>query len=158
MNSLFNEHPTRRISDTFITAAVADAASQCSSPDDAGVGAFKTMLEAAKGKTMLQFHEMMTVFQLLHWNGTLRAMRERQCSRQEVIAHYSTRPLDDSMRGQMALDWVTREKMSPSTIIRELTLAETELEEARSLGRELRFPKEKREILLLAKNQLTCIS
>lgn len=24
----------------------------------------------------------MTVFQLLHWNGSLKAMRERQCSRQ----------------------------------------------------------------------------
>ena len=26
--------------------------------------------------------ELMTVFQLLHWNGSLKAMRERQCSRQ----------------------------------------------------------------------------
>ena len=24
------------------------------------------------------------MFQLLHWNGSLKAMRERQCSRQEV--------------------------------------------------------------------------
>ena len=34
-----------------------------------------------------------TVFQLLHWNGSLKAMRERQCSRQEVVDHYSRRPL-----------------------------------------------------------------
>lgn len=27
----------------------------------------------------------MTVFQLLHWNGSLKAMRERQCSRQVRI-------------------------------------------------------------------------
>ena len=40
------------------------------------------MLEANKGKTMLEFQELMTVFQLLHWNGSLKAMRERQCSRQ----------------------------------------------------------------------------
>ena len=26
----------------------------------------------------------MTLLQLLHWNGSLKAMRERQCSRQEV--------------------------------------------------------------------------
>ena len=50
---------------------------------------------------MLEFQELMTVFQLLHWNGSLKAMRERQCSRQEVVEHYSKRPLDDDMRSQM---------------------------------------------------------
>lgn len=43
------------------------------------------MLEANKGRSMLEFQELMTVFQLLHWNGSLKAMRERNCSRQEVI-------------------------------------------------------------------------
>ena len=49
------------------------------------------MLESNRGKTMLEFQELMTVFQLLHWNGSLKAMRERQCSRQEVVEHYSQR-------------------------------------------------------------------
>jgi LIX1-like protein len=35
--------------------------------------------------------EVMTVFQLLHWNGSLKAMRERECSRQEVVQHYTHR-------------------------------------------------------------------
>ena len=69
------------------------------------------MLEANKGRTMLEFQELMTVFQLLHWNGSLKAMRERQCSRQEVVAHYSHRALDDDMRSQMALDWIAREQV-----------------------------------------------
>jgi hypothetical protein len=30
------------------------------------------MLEANKGKSMLEFQELMTVFQLLHWNGSLK--------------------------------------------------------------------------------------
>ncbi|XP_032297719.1 LIX1-like protein, partial [Coturnix japonica] len=47
-----------------------------------GIGAFRFMLESNKGKSMLEFQELMTVFQLLHWNGSLKAMRERQCSRQ----------------------------------------------------------------------------
>lgn len=68
------------------------------------------MLEANKGRTMLEFQELMTVFQLLHWNGSLRAMRERQCSRQEVVAHYSARALDDAMREQMAREWGARER------------------------------------------------
>ena len=61
------------------------------------------MLESNLGKTMLEFQELMTVFQLLHWNGSLKAMRERQCSRQEVVEHYSKRPLDDDMRSQMVI-------------------------------------------------------
>lgn len=196
MNSLFNEHPSRRITDDFISQAVGDAAATASCrianengtvlTDDAsaGVEAFRVMLNISKGRTMLEFQEMMTVFQLLHWNGSLRAMRERHCSKQEVIAHYSSRTLDDIMRRQMALDWVAREELAHGTIRklvmghlrlldlrknkflgfiysftdRELVQAEGELEQARCLGRELRFPKEKREILVLAQGQLTCLA
>lgn len=112
------------------------------------------MLEANKGRTMLEFQELMTVFQLLHWNGSLKAMRERNCSRQEVLAHYSHRALDDDMRSQMALDWITREQEATGTIAHELEVAEQELESARLAGRELRFPKEKRDILVLALSQI----
>ena len=99
------------------------------------------MLQQNLGKTMLEFQEVMTVFQLLHWNGSLKAMRERQCSRQEVVQHYSHRALDDDMRSQMALDWIAREQEIPGIIARELNLSERELEAARVAGRELRFPK-----------------
>merc|ERR1712025_1371336 len=115
-----------------------------------GVEAFKFMLESSLGKSMLEFGEMMTVFQLLHWNGSLKAMRERQCSRQEVVEHYSKRILDDDLRSQMALDWIAREQEIPGIIARELNLSERELETARVAGRELRFPKEKKDILMLA--------
>lgn len=66
---------------------------------------------------MLEFQELMTVFQLLHWNGSLKAMRERQCSRQEVVAHYSHRALDDDMRSQMALDWIAREQVRVLSVL-----------------------------------------
>jgi len=104
---------------------------------------------------MLEFQELMTVFQLLHWNGSLKAMRERQCSRQEVVAHYSHRALDDDMRSQMALDWIAREQECPGALGKELALAERELDAARLAGRELRFPKEKKDILMLAHSQVT---
>ncbi|KAJ8955384.1 hypothetical protein NQ318_003481 [Aromia moschata] len=116
MNSVFNEHPSRRISDDFIEKAVAEARSSFKGESEeadnpnTGIGAFRFMLESNKGRTMLEFQELMTVFQLLHWNGSLKAMRERQCSRQEVVAHYSNRALDDDMRSQMALDWIAREQ------------------------------------------------
>ncbi|KOB72804.1 Lix1 protein [Operophtera brumata] len=113
MNSVFNEHESRRISDHFIEKAVAEArasfAGDAAHQDpSAGIAAFRFMLETNKGRTMLEFQELMTVFQLLHWNGSLRAMRERQCSRQEVVAHYSARALDDAMREQMQREWAAR--------------------------------------------------
>lgn len=188
MNSVFNEHPSRRISDDFIEKAVREAGQSFKREGAAaavvaesgrepsavatavaaatavtadgtdpttGVGAFRFMLEANKGRTMLEFQELMTVFQLLHWNGSLKAMRERQCSRQEVVAHYSNRALDDDMRSQMALDWIAREQECPGALRRELGQAERELEAARLAGRELRFPKEKKDILQLAHAQLS---
>ncbi|XP_022243907.1 protein limb expression 1 homolog isoform X2 [Limulus polyphemus] len=161
MNSVFNEHPCRKISDDFIEKAVADAKASFKGNTDgpnSGIEAFRFMLEANKGRTMLEFQELMTVFQLLHWNGSLKAMRERQCSRQEVVAHYSHRTLDDDMRSQMALDWIAREQESSGIISRELGNAEQELEAARLAGRELRFPKEKRDILMLACSQVNSVN
>ncbi|XP_060564814.1 protein limb expression 1 homolog [Ruditapes philippinarum] len=160
MNSVFNEHPSRKISDEFIERAVTDACAsfkgnmaEADNPNT-GIGAFRFMLESNKTRTMLEFQELMTVFQLLHWNGSLKAMRERNCSRQEVLSHYSHRALDDDMRSQMALDWIAREQESQSIIERELEIAERELESARLAGRELRFFKEKRDILVLALSQI----
>ncbi|XP_061616666.1 LIX1-like protein isoform X1 [Phyllopteryx taeniolatus] len=161
MNSVFNEHPSRRITDDFIEKSVSEALAsfngnreEADNPNT-GIGAFRFMLESNKGKSMLEFQELMTVFQLLHWNGSLKAMRERQCSRQEVLAHYSHRALDDDMRTQMAADWVNREQSVASTVSAELAATERELEEARLAGRELRFYKEKKDILMLAVGQLS---
>ena len=84
----------------------------------------------------------------------IQAMRERNCSRQEVLAHYSHRALDDDMRSQMALDWISRETETLGVIQTGLSRAEDELGTARLAGRELRFPKEKRDILLLALSQI----
>ncbi|XP_077599660.1 LIX1-like protein [Stigmatopora nigra] len=160
MNSVFNEHPSRRITDDFIEKSVGEALAsfngnreEADNPNT-GIGAFRFMLESNKGKSMLEFQELMTVFQLLHWNGSLKAMRERQCSRQEVLAHYSHRALDDDMRTQMAADWVNREQSVAGAVSRELAATQRELEEARLAGRELRFHKEKKDILMLAVGQL----
>ncbi|XP_064634338.1 LIX1-like protein [Lineus longissimus] len=160
MNSVFNEHPSRKISGEFIEKAVGDALAsfkgkrQEADNPGTGIGAFRFMLEGNKARTMLEFQELMTVFQLLHWNGSLKAMRDRNCSRQEVLAHYSNRALDDDMRSQMALDWISREQETMGIIMQELEISEQELDGARLAGRELRFPKEKRDILMLALSQI----
>ena len=99
----------------------------------------------------------MTVFQLLHWNGSLAAMRERQCSRQEVVQHYSHRMLDDDMRSMMAIDWMSREQEQQGTIDKEMKISLEELDMARRQGRELRFHKEKKDILTLASAQLESV-
>merc|ERR1719474_983942 len=136
MNSIFNEHPSRKITTEVITKLVQDAKASLQmehkgGPHHSGVSAYQYMLEQNVGKTMLQFQELMTVFQLLHWNGSLAAMRERHCSRQEVVQHYSHRMLDDDMRAMMAMDWISREQDRQGTIEKELKQAQEELSRAR---------------------------
>ena len=73
---------------------------------------------------------------------------------QEVISYYSQYSLDEKMRSHMALDWIMKEKESPGILSQELRMALRELEEARKAGQELRFYKEKKEILSLALTQI----
>ncbi|KAM7391743.1 hypothetical protein PAMP_022405 [Pampus punctatissimus] len=159
MNSLMNELPCRRISPQFIAQSLQQAATDSAvSIEDAcdsstSIGTYSLLLNSYIGRTMLEFQGMMTVFQLLHWNGTLKALRERQCSRQSVIAYYSRRGLDDYMRSSMALDWLGREQKSPGRLGEELQVAQRELVLARRQGIELCFYKEKTEILSLALSQ-----
>ncbi|XP_006019757.1 protein limb expression 1 homolog [Alligator sinensis] len=160
INSLFNELPCRRITKEFIMESVREAVSSTSGnlkdADDpsTSIGAYHYMLESNIGKTMLEFQELMIVFQLLHWNGSLKALRETKCSRQEVISYYSQYSLDEKMRSHMALDWIMKEQESTGIISQELQLSLRELEEARKAGQELRFYKEKKEILSLALTHL----
>ncbi|XP_062456285.1 protein limb expression 1 homolog [Rhea pennata] len=160
INSLFNELPCRRITKEFIMESVQEAVSSTSGnlrdADDpsTSIGAYHYMLESNIGKTMLEFQELMIIFQLLHWNGSLKALRETKCSRQEVISYYSQYSLDERMRSHMALDWIMKEQESPGIISQELQVALRELEEARKAGQELRFYKEKKEILSLALSQI----
>lgn len=53
----------------------------------------------------------------------------------------------------MVLDWIVREQQTPGLVAQELQVALQELEEARRSGRELRFYKEKKEILSIALSQ-----
>lgn len=57
------------------------------------------------------------------------------------------------MRSSMALDWLGREQTSPGQLGEELQVAQRELVLARRRGIELRFYKEKTEILSLALSQ-----
>ncbi|XP_054905073.1 protein limb expression 1-like [Poeciliopsis prolifica] len=159
MNSLVNELPCRRITAEFITHSLNQAATESAVPvedscdSSTSIGTYSFLLQSYMGRTMLEFQEMMTVFQLLHWNGTLKALREKQCSRQSVITYYSQRGLDESMRSSMALDWLGREQKSPGLLAAQLQMAQRELVLARRRGIELRFYKEKTEILGLALSQ-----
>ncbi|KAK9522687.1 hypothetical protein VZT92_019136 [Zoarces viviparus] len=126
MNSLVNELPCRRINPQFITHSLQQAATDSAvSIADAcdsstSIGTYSVLLRSYVGKTMLEFQEMMTIFQLLQWNGTLKALRERQCSRQSVISYYSQRGLDEYIRSSMALDWLGLEQ-SPSPTLHKNT-------------------------------------
>ncbi|XP_076127440.1 protein limb expression 1 homolog [Alosa pseudoharengus] len=159
MNSMFNELPSRRITPEFITRSLQEAVAttngcvEDASDPSTSIGSYCLMLQSNTGKTMLEFQEIMTMFQLLHWNGSLKAFRERKCSRQNVIDYYSQHRLDECTRSHMVLDWIVREQQAPGLVAQELQVALQELEEARRSGRELRFYKEKKEILSIALSQ-----
>ena len=53
----------------------------------------------------------------------------------------------------MSLDWISREQKQPGIILSQMQQVNEELEAARLNGQELRFLKEKRDILLLASYQ-----
>lgn len=72
---------------------------------------------------------------------------------QSVITYYSQRGFDECMRSSMALDWLGREQKLPGLLAMELQMAQRELVLARRRGIELRFYKEKTEILSLALSQ-----
>ena len=54
------------------------------------------------------------------------------------------------MRTQMSLDWIAKEQQQNGIIANQLKQVNSEIETARLNGQELRFFKEKRDILLLA--------
>lgn len=70
-----------------------------------------------------------------------------------MISYFSKRGLDEYLRSSMALDWLERERRSPGRIAEELQVAQRELVLARRRGTELRFYKERTEILSLALSQ-----
>ncbi len=57
------------------------------------------------------------------------------------------------MRSQMSLDWIAREQQEPGIILNQLRQVNADIDHARLNGQELRFLKEKRDILLLASYQ-----
>ena len=66
MNSVFNEQPTRKITQEFVDNAVSEASQSHGAPGESGpgIGAYRFMLLQNLGKTMLEFQEVMTVFQV----------------------------------------------------------------------------------------------
>lgn len=151
MNSVFNEHPSRLITDSFIEQAVMEArAGNVGINDEKGIETFKYMLMQNKGKSMLEFQELMTMFRLLHWNGTFENLHQRSLTRDEVVLYYMNRELDTEIRNEMAESWLLKESVSPGQLNTEIAKATSELEEFRLAGRELRFFKEKIDILKLA--------
>lgn len=165
MNSVLNEHPSRKcITDDFIERAVNQANTieqefinkRQSDKEHSSkvVHAYRFMLRAMKGKSQLEFQELMTMFRLLDWNGTLRVLRDKRLSRQHVLSHYKSRTIDEDIRGQMALDWVSREQTTTDIVANSYEQACREIREFSLKGRELRFVKEKKEILALAMQQL----
>jgi len=61
----------------------------------------------------------------------------------------------EDCRSEMAVHWTDIERRDPGRISTELGKAEAELEGARRRGRELAFPRLKRDVLQMASRQLS---
>jgi len=92
----------------------------------------------------------------MHWSGTLQSMSQRGASRQQVLEAASSQHwFTEDSRSEMALKWIAVEVRDPGVIDAELRKAESELESAQRRGRELAFPRLKRDILQLAAKQVS---
>ena len=112
------------------------------------------MLTSVEGKSLLEFQNLMSIFQLLNWNGDLKVFRDKGLSRQHVLSCYKNQTVDGNLRKQMASDWASREQSQPEVVADCYEQVCNELETFRLKGRELRYVKEKKEILSLALQQL----
>jgi len=91
----------------------------------------------------------------MQWSGTLHLMSQHGASRQQVLgAASSNHWFTEDSRSEMALTWISTERQYPGTIETELRKASSELEAAQQFGRELAFPRLKRDVLQLAANNI----
>jgi len=74
---------------------------------------------------------------------------------QVLEAAASRQWFSEDCRSEMALRWTAVERRDPGRIRAELGKAEVELEGARRRGRELAFPRLKRDVLQMASHQLS---
>lgn len=145
----------RIITEKFIEEAVAEAKKSSGDyDDDAGIEAFRYMLSENLGKTMLEYQEMMAVFSLLQWNGNLQSMIRNKMRRKDVVAQFSHKTINSTFREEIADSWLKREDENPGIITKELESIEKDLQKFRHGGQELRFYKEKRDIIMFAINAL----
>lgn len=68
----------------------------------------------------------MTISQIFHWKGSLKALCATKDSQQEVISYYLQYSLDEERNGHLTLDQIMKEQ--------EQQMALGELEEAKKAG------------------------
>lgn len=136
--------PTRTCRGTMKTVEAADQAAWNS------VDVFHNLLLLNRGTTLLELKERITVFQLFQWNGDIQKAKAEGLSRDAVLQLSLFARLDDQLRSQMAVKWARMEVEDRGRITRELQIVKRELDRLRASGRELRFSKEKKDILLEA--------
>lgn len=161
VNSLYNELPCRKISDSLIETAVHEATVASSvvcggNRSLEGIDVFRSILESTRGKTMLDYAAFVNRLLAMHWSGTLQSMSRGGASRQQVLEAASSRHwFAEDRRSEMARRWIAVERRDPGTVDAELGRAESELESAQGRGRELAFPRLKRDVLRLAASQVS---
>jgi len=121
-----------------------------------GIKVFRSILESMSGQTMLDYAALVNQLLAMHWSGTLQLMSRHGASRQLVLDVASTQHwFSEDSRSEIALTWIAIERQDPGTVDAELRKATLELEAAQRCGRELAFPRLKRDVLRLAANTVS---
>ena len=110
----------------------------------------EAILDRNKGSTLLSCKENLVAFQLLQWSGILRRAKSRGLPRQAVIESALATMLGQTLRQRCSASWADREGEQRGTIARELQSTKRDLERLCIAGRETRFVKEKKDILIAA--------
>lgn len=159
VNSVFNELPSRRVTPSFIASAVQEASltavSALTSDGQPGIDAYQFVLESAIGQTVLELATLVNKLRVMHWSGALHAMYVHGATRQDLLrTALSSHWVSEDYRSEMALRWMAIERRTAGSIDAELKKAIGEIETARRQGRELAFPRLKRDVLQLAASQV----
>ena len=121
-----------------------------------GIEVFRSVLESVQGQTMLDYAAFVNRLLAMYWSGTLQSMSRGGASRQQVLEMASARRwFSEDSQSEMARSWIAAERQHPGAIDTELRKAASELESARRCGRELAFPRLKRDVLRLAAAQVS---
>ncbi|XP_055331548.1 protein limb expression 1 homolog [Paramacrobiotus metropolitanus] len=156
MNSIFNEHPSRRITLEYVEQMLTTKAVTGRMDSVNLRRGCQLSLEFMVGKTFMEYLDFCTVLRLICWAGSLSEFFGEECSTSKIFLYCYEVVIDAEFRWRLALQLVEKERQESGFLVDSISSAKDEIRASRCAGKELRFPLEKVSIGSLALQQLRC--